>query len=319
MRLDYLFLTFLILPACSDGGFLLREAETVPVMQDAGFWVAEYINEPLSDKENDPLLISSDWFADSQYRVITKVRPDAYRLYRTSDFRYFEILSEDILPERSRRGRTFQDHIVFAAGSPAAQALGYSADTGPVFVLYESAETGEVGTFIWHGTDLKDLELLGRVLTETDCGVVLNADTGVVHIFAEDPEKLVPPSSYALTHWTSPATDLLAVTKHERAIDTELEGRKTGDPEFLYHASHYWMFADLTTPDHPNYRIGVWVSKDLFEWERAQEVLLSDVKGGDLSPVKGSDEIWHAMTEYSGRDEIGIGYLRLRFELPNRY
>ncbi|WP_425399656.1 LamG-like jellyroll fold domain-containing protein [Aeoliella sp.] len=260
-----------------------------------------FVNEPFGSNTFDPLIFDKIHFGDNEYRCLILHNNDqTFKLYRTADFSTFTLLDADWHSEIEVSGETtFQDHFVRSDGT---------------FVLYQN-DGDDTTTAVWTGPDLENITRLGQVLNnEGDCGVYYDAETETVHIYTEDADNpFGSVSASVLSHWTTPAFDLLNATQQANAVD--LGDRGTGDPDVIKLGDKYFLFCD-NTDAHPNYNVACYQSDDLTNWTKNRLRILP-IKGGDLDLVKTSDTQWIGMTEYSDSDESGVGLFTIDVLTPD--
>lgn len=261
-----------------------------------------YMSEPFINGF-DPVMFHGDHFADGQHRVMFQVTHSRHELHKTVDFKTFTQVDADWLPDEGVTGYdTFQSCVVLPDGT---------------FVLYQNGGT-EGTTDVWTGTaadiDAGTITRVGQLLAgEDDCGAFYEAATDLIHIYTEDYDnRYGSVSSSALSHYTTPADDLLNVTQHANAVDTNGDFG-TGDPCIFETFGCYWMLTDFTV-SHPTYWTALYRSDDLYTWDLIDPKFSKStgVRAGDFEVLDMGDHLF-ATSEYTGEGggDKGVGVWRI--------
>jgi len=266
--------------------------------RDSGF-ETRFTGIPVPDADDgfDPLVFHKRHFSDGQYRVIFKNDPfgiDETQLWKTPDFSNWTKVSNSIAGDADQ----FEDHIVLPNGT---------------FVLYQSP-TQNGGTSVWTGQELTNLTKQGTPIPEPDGGVFYDETTGTIHIYTEDQDNTTGAGSDKLSHWTTPDDDLLDATKQRDALDLTGKSWHTGDPDIIEVSGVYYMFTDNTT-NHPNYRIAVLRSTNLYDWTLIQNSINPQRSGGDMTVTR-YDGSFVGFTEYDNYADdrnFGVGQWEVSF------
>ena len=265
---------------------------------DSGF-ETRFTGIPVSEADDgfDPLVFHKHHFSDGQYRVIFKNDPfgiDETQLWKTPDFSSWTKVANSIAGDADQ----FEDHIVLSDGT---------------FVLYQSPNQNG-GTSVWTGEELTNLTKQGTPIPEPDGGVFYDEATGTIHIYTEDQDNTTGAGSDKLSHWTTPDDDLLDATKQRDALDLTGKSWHTGDPDIIEISGVYYMFTDNTT-NHPNYRIAVFRSTNLYDWTLVQNSINPQRSGGDMTVTR-YDGSFVGFTEYDNYTDdrdFGVGQWEVSF------
>jgi hypothetical protein len=262
-------------PPTAENAFALGEAT----------FATQYQGEPtdLSGQIGDPIIFHKSHYSDDEYRVITH-DSSTTPLWRTPDFASFTQISSDILGDHDTSD-------------------GFLRDDG-TYVIYCG---GGGGTEVFSGSDLTSLSPLGTFLSgKNDAGVFYDSDADTVHIYTEDSGS---PSTNVIYHHTTPASSLLSATQQSDAIDTSNRDWKTGDPDLIELGGYYYMFIDRSKI-HPQYRIALFRSPNLHDWELVDANITAGVNGGDMVVTRNGPRL-EGLTEFAGPDTSAIGHWRL--------
>lgn len=262
---------------------------------------SEFIDEPFESDTLDPEIIHRRHYDDGLYRVVIGQKStDETHLYTTSDFKTFTLVSSDILPTVTGTG----------------QCAGIEVLNDGTRVFMESTDSG---TNLWTGPDLQNLSNQGEVVPEPDGGTFYEVEAGTLHYYPEDADTASGVSSEKLSHWTIPDDNLTNATQQSDAIDVSGQAWVTGDPHIIEMGDIYYMFFDRTE-SHPDYRIALATSEDLYDWQIWTDNInpaskVGEKAGGDLTITK-RNGWFEGFVEYSQYDagsdsHNGIGHWRL--------
>jgi len=172
--------------------------------------------------------------------------------------------------------------------------------------VFDSAG-GTNGDEVWVGSSLAELELIGEAVPEPDGGGILDGDT--IHYYTEDSSTGDSVSSETLLHYTIPWDDLTNPTSQGVALDASGKSWLTGDPEFIEVGGSFYMFFDIKGGSLADYRIGVAVSDDLYNWTIIEEKGINkNTSGADMTVTKFGGSLKGA-TEFTDRtnSDKGVG------------